>query len=310
MDRTAAIRRGAILCFATMRNEAVRLPHFLDHYRRLGVDHFLIVDNGSDDGTAEMLAEAPDVSLWRTESAYREARFGMDWLTLLQRRHGHGHWCLTVDADEILIYPEWERRGLGDLTAWLDREKIPAMGAVMLDLYPKGPLGAAPYAPGADPTEVLGWYDAWNYTWEWQPKYRNVSIRGGVRKRVFFADRPDHAPHLHKVPLVRWRRGYVYVSSTHIALPRRLNAVFDARLGRPYGTLLHTKFLDVVIEKSREEKRRRQHFTHVERYDRYYDEILRNPILWSKSSAQYKGWRELEDAGLMARGRWAGKARG
>ena len=53
----------------------------MSHYRRLGVDHFLVIDNGSDDGSFEQLADQPDVSLWRTEARYRAARFGVDWLT-------------------------------------------------------------------------------------------------------------------------------------------------------------------------------------------------------------------------------------
>jgi len=41
-DRTAAIRADMILCFAAVRNEMARLPYFLQHYRRLGIGHFLI----------------------------------------------------------------------------------------------------------------------------------------------------------------------------------------------------------------------------------------------------------------------------
>ena len=48
-DRTSEIRPNDILLFCTMRNEDVRLPFFLRYYRDLGVDHFLFVDNGSDD---------------------------------------------------------------------------------------------------------------------------------------------------------------------------------------------------------------------------------------------------------------------
>lgn len=62
-DRTAAIRRGDILCLATRRHEMRRVPGFLDHYRRLGVRHFLIVDNASTDGTDRFLRGQADVSL-------------------------------------------------------------------------------------------------------------------------------------------------------------------------------------------------------------------------------------------------------
>ena len=50
-DRTEQIAPGDILAFVTLRNERVRLPYFLEYYRRIGVGHFLIVDNGSDDGS-------------------------------------------------------------------------------------------------------------------------------------------------------------------------------------------------------------------------------------------------------------------
>ncbi|MFN3293421.1 MAG: glycosyltransferase family 2 protein, partial [Gemmobacter sp.] len=157
---TGALVPGMIRLFATVRNEAERLPFFLDHYRRLGVGHFLFVDNASTDGTVDLLAGQPDVSVWTTPHSYKRSRFGMDWLNWLLLRHGSGHWCLTVDADEILIYPHWETRPLPALTAWLDDHDVPALGALMLDLYPKGPLDQARHVPGQDPTEVLTWFDA------------------------------------------------------------------------------------------------------------------------------------------------------
>ena len=54
-DKTGQIAPDDILAMATVRNEVVRLPFFLDHYRKLGVGHFLFVDNGSDDGTRAYL---------------------------------------------------------------------------------------------------------------------------------------------------------------------------------------------------------------------------------------------------------------
>lgn len=303
-DRTSAIRPGDILLFAPLRNEAARLPHFLAHYRRLGVSHFLLVDNASSDGTAALLAEQPDVSFWQCGSSYRASRFGLDWLTWLMLRHAHGHWCLTVDADEILVYPDWETRPLPDLTGWLDANGVPAMAALMLELYPRGPVSAAAWEPGSDPTTALRWFDPEGYDWTFQSRYRNISVRGGPRRRLFFADAPDLAPHLHKTPLVRWRRSYAYLSSTHILLPRRLNRGFDARLNRPTGVLLHTKFLPQVVAKSKEEMARREHFTHADRYDAYYDAMSADPDLWDPGSARYEGWRQLETLGLMTRGNW------
>ncbi|KIC20604.1 glycosyltransferase family 2 protein [Leisingera sp. ANG-Vp] len=303
-NRTAQIPNDPILCFATVRNEMGRLPFYLEHYRRAGVSHFLFVDNASTDGTAAYLAAQPDVSLWHTGASYRGSRFGVDWLTWLQIRYGHGAWCLTADADEILTYPHADSRSLRDLTRWLDQQGAASFGAMMLDMYPKGALGTQASAPGADPFETLNWFDAGGYTWEYLDKFGQVSIRGGPRKRMFFRDSPDYAPHLHKVPLVRWNRRYAYVSSSHTVLPRHLNAVFDTRLNRPTGVLLHSKFLDEIVGKSAEEKQRRQHFTHTDRYDAYYDALIAGPDLWCENSVRYEGWRQLEQLGLMTRGSW------
>jgi len=142
-DRTAAIRPGQVLAVTTLRNEVLRLPWFLDYYRTLGVGHFLMVDNGSDDGSVEMLAAQPDVSLWQTGASYRDARFGLDWMTWLQIRHAHGHWCLMVDVDELLIYAHHDRRDLHALTGWLERQGRNCFGAHMLDLYPRRPMRRA-----------------------------------------------------------------------------------------------------------------------------------------------------------------------
>ena len=46
-NRTGAIAPGDILLVMVVRNEALRLPYFLDYYRRLGVAQFLVVDNDS-----------------------------------------------------------------------------------------------------------------------------------------------------------------------------------------------------------------------------------------------------------------------
>jgi len=304
-DRTAQIGRGSLLVFATIRNEAQRLDWFLRHYRALGINHFLIVDNASTDGSAEMLAAQPDVSLWRTKASYRLSRFGLDWVAWLMFRYGHDHWCLTVDADELLIYPHHDTRPLRALTEWLDRCDQRVFPAMMLELYPKGSVEAQSYAPGSDPTALLNWFDAGNYSITRQAKTHALWIQGGPRARMFFADRPRHAPTLSKLPLVRWNRRWVYLNSTHALLPPRLNETYDQTGGEAIsGLLLHTKFLPSIVEKSAEEKQRREHFGQPEDFDAYYDRLISAPNFWTPQSTPLTGWRRLEALGLMSRGGW------
>ena len=74
-DRTAD---GTVVAIVLVHNEANLLPAFLDHYRAAGASSdgiaFLIVDDRSDDGTADILAAAPDVTVLRPRdnSTYKE----------------------------------------------------------------------------------------------------------------------------------------------------------------------------------------------------------------------------------------------
>lgn len=281
-----------------------RLPHFLRHYRDMGVGHFLFVDNGSDDGSVGYLRRQPDVSLWQTGDSYKASRFGMDWLTALQWKHGANHWCLTVDIDELFVYADWPQRKLKELTKDLDTRGCDAMGALMLDLYPQGPLSQAFCGEDDNPLDVSPWFDAHGYFAQRHPKMSNVQIQGGPRVRCFFAKDPYRGPTLNKVPLVFWRRPYVYVDSMHIVLPAHLNQIYDASgFETEKGVLLHTKFLSDAPKRALLEKSRQEHFAYSGSYDDYYDAVAQDPDMWCETSTRFEGAEQLVSLGLITRAR-------
>lgn len=306
VNRTTQIRPDHILLFATLRNERLRLPFFLRYYRDLGINHFIVVDNDSNDGSREYLAAQPDVSLWHTTASYKRSRFGMDWLNWLLAKHGTGHWTLCVDPDEFFVYPFCDTRPLRALTDWLDASSIKSFSAMLLDMYPKGPINARPYREGQDPMEIAQYFDSGNYTVTRNRRFGNLWIQGGPRARVFFADAPERAPALNKVPLVRWQKEYAFASSTHMLLPRGLNLVYDEWGGeKASGVLLHAKFLDTFAAKADEEMTRNQHYANSHEYKAYKAGLERHPDLWCRWSEKYINWRQLEILGLMSKGNWA-----
>lgn len=306
IDRTKAIAPSDILAFVTLRNERIRLPYFLRYYRNLGIKHFLIVDNGSDDGSAAYLEAQEDVSLWSTGASYKAASFGVDWLNHLLRHHGTGHWTLTVDPDEFFVYPFCDTRPIEALTDWLDTYDIRSFPAMLLDMYPKGPIDAVPYREGQNPFEIASWFDAGNYTIERNWYFQNLWIQGGPRARMFFSKTPEAAPSLNKIPLVKWERDFVFASSTHMLLPRGLNMVYDEWGGeKASGCLLHAKFLSPLTAKVAEEMKRREHYAGSREYAAYQETLSDEPDLWTKWSEKYINWRQLEILGLMSKGNWA-----
>jgi hypothetical protein len=305
-NRTPSLQKSDIVLITTLRNERKRLPFFLDFYRNLGVNHFLIVDNGSTDGGREYLAAQPDVSLWTTTESYKRAGFGVHWMNYLLRKYAVGRWILCVDVDEFFVYPHCDTRPLGALTDWLDACSVRSFGTLLLDMYPKGKIQDARYHDGDDPIRTAPYFDAGNYVYSMNAKYKNLWIQGGPRQRVFFADKPSFGPALNKIPLVKWGRANMYISSTHVILPRSLNVVYASDGSQKIsGCLLHTKFIDSFIELAEDKALRSQHYAGGREY-KYYEKLTDvETDLFTPESTKYRNWQQLSDLGLMSTGGWA-----
>ncbi|ALI55776.1 glycosyltransferase family 2 protein [Celeribacter marinus] len=305
-DRTSQIRPHDILVVVTLRNECIRLPYFLQYYRDLGVSHFLIIDNDSDDGSGAYLKSQNDVSLWHTQASYKRADFGVRWMNWLARKYCHGHWTLTVDVDEFFVYPFCDTRPIPALTDWLDNSGLKSFSAMMIDMYPKGSVDAVAYRAGQNPMEIAEWFDSGNYTISTNPDYFNLWIQGGPRARRFFKDDPENAPSMNKIPLVKWDRKFAYIQSTHMLLPRGLNLVYDTDGGeKASGALLHAKFISTLRAKTEEELQRQEHYASGREYVAYHKNLEEDPDLWCNWSEKYINWRQLEILGLMSKGNWA-----
>lgn len=304
-DNTRRIKSKDLLVFVTLRNEQFRIPYFLDYYRKLGVAHFLFVDNDSSDGFAEHVRGFDDCSVWHTAASYKASNYGVDWMNSLLTRYGHGHWCLTLDPDEIMVFPYCEDRNLLELVEFLEMEDRDHLFCLLLDMYGPRRVAETQCALGQDPLEVAPYFDALGYSQREDFTYGETYIQGGVRRRMFFRQNPDAAPALNKTPLIKWRKGYVYLSSTHTAAPRRLNRPHSRSHLSPTGCLLHFKFLSTLKEKVSEEMVRGEHYAGSAEYIRYNDVLTgATDILMNEHSVRYGGSRQLSELGLMHFGQW------
>lgn len=320
--------------FTKCRNERLRLPAFLRHYRDLGVTRFFVADNASNDGSAEYLEQQPDVHVFSTDGAFRAAHGGRDWLNALLRRFGVGGWCLTVDVDELLRFPGSAAVDIRALTAHLDAQNSEALACLLLDMYPGVPLGEARYAAGDDLIAAAPYFDSGPYKRFPFGQCPGFIIYGGVRERVFYpeswdeqlprklhvklyhrlllsvpgvrdfkpilARRPVFPPCLTKVPLVRWDEKTEYLNVNHF--------VSDKRVAPEMGVLLHFKLMGDFHAHALEELKRGQYYDGATEFRRYARKLNEDPnmLLMSECSTRLQDDQQLVRLNLMQDSRaWA-----
>lgn len=295
--------------FSNVRNEAVRLPYFLEYCRDLGVSEFFIVDNGSSDDTVKFLESQDDVTIYSTDASFIGSRCGLDWLNWMRNLHGEGEWCLTLDCDELLVYPNDECTKLSTLVHYLDTHGYHGLFTIMLDFYANKPITEYRYKAGSDFLAECPYFDKSSYYVTNTEQFPYFGIYGGARFRVFYEkEGKRQGPTLKKIPLVKWGTGAEYISVTHSTTPLKLAPIT--------GALLHFKYLNdfanhVHSEVSRNDRLMRDYNTYARVIDgdpelnlycddsiEYVDSTQLIELGLIRSNTQYSRWLEESKAKL------------
>jgi len=291
--------KDEVLCFAGIRNEIDRFPKFLDHYRNIGVSRFFILDNGSDDGTRDYVISQPDCHCFHTEGSHFAKNVEPpNWVNTLMHIHGLDHWCISVDGDELFVYPDYETVRVAQLCKFLEETGADALAASMIDMYGDGPIAQAHYRADKSFLEQNPYFDR---TPGWLRANDGgcppVQMFGGVRERTFWRNsfRLKYPPCLTKVPLVRWRRSTRYIIAQHVITPVVLSEL--------HAGLLHFKFLTGFVTKTRTSVQENENVRErgLEERAVYMKVLEQNPSLsfMSALSLRYAGSAQLTELGWM-----------
>ena len=260
--RALALAEAPVLLIAVARNERVLAPHFLEHYRSLGVRAFVFIDNLSDDGTREFLASQPDVVLYSADTEYRHSHYGVSWQQAVLGAHALGKWVVLADLDEFLVYPGCEQRPIGEWLAEMEAGGHDAARVMMVDMYPEGAMDDADFtrqapfeaAPCFDRRPLIHWaLGSGSYS-------NGPTYLSALRHRLI----PDSAPNLYtsqKIAVFRYQ--------PWVRLAEGLHYASNLQPAPEPAWFAHFKYHAGFRRKVLTEVARKQHFNGAEEYRKY-----------------------------------------
>ncbi|KZL01144.1 hypothetical protein PsAD14_00960 [Pseudovibrio sp. Ad14] len=295
--------KDGIIIITRARNEMLRLPFFLEHYRSIGASHIFVVDNASTDDTAAFLEAQPDVTRFHTSKLYK--RFKRNWLLSILNKYCANRWTILADTDEQFIYPGWPETKLTDLTVYWDSVGAEGVIAPLIDMYSDKPLVDVDYRQGDPFLQTCPYFDTtstWAVPVSSEGKSPSFEIRGGIRGRLFgippkrreiaplgqlrnlylapakihqklpfrnYLERrlkrflKKQCPQLTKVPLIRWNPTYSDLWGTH-------EVDIRTNLAEDWGAMLHFKFFQDFKFRVEEEITRQAYYANGVEYQAYY----------------------------------------
>lgn len=313
--------------FTYVRDEITRLPYFLEYYRKLGIDRFFFIDDGSKDQTVTYLLQQPDCHVFKAVTTFKNSNGGVLWREDLLTRYGTGHWCLSVDADELFAYPYSETVSLKTFCKYLEQQGSEGVFAFLLDMYPSGPLSEAVCISSIPFEKITPYFDK-DYTFvdrihlRGEAPFPKIEVIGGPRCRCFYGYQGENSPlwrfcahliersvtvlrhhgipiphirikgtPLFKVPLVKWKSGNAYTASTHQINPIQLSSV--------QGVLLHFKFFSDFHDRAVKAAQEGQYSQGSAEYKRYLKRADKINNLMYEGSIYYNSTKDLLDHNLI-----------
>ena len=127
---SGARRDDAITVCSIVKDELFHLPAFFDHYRKLGAEQFIILDDKSRDGTGEFLRSQPDCLVLEAQQGFGDImpsgqRAGVMWKSAIPQTFCKDRWAFYMMPMNWFFYPDfltfavWSR-------SWNEKRRAPS----------------------------------------------------------------------------------------------------------------------------------------------------------------------------------------
>lgn len=196
-----------------VKDELERMKLFYEHYRRLGIHQFVMIDNGSTDGTLEWLTEQPDTRVYQVLEPY-SAPNKIGWTEKALALTGYNRWYIVLDSDELLDYPGSESHNAEEFIACMHKKGYRRLCGFMVDMYAELPL----FSIDCEMKDIEKTYcyfdtDSFELVDIKADGIKHQIIQGGPRKRVFDVA----APRISKQAIFYYDDKLLYRSSHYMA---------------------------------------------------------------------------------------------
>ena len=289
------VEKNDVIVLCLFRDGLLHLPHFFAHHRKMGVTHFVFLDNGSVDQSAEFIKAQPDATLYYSPLPF--GQYKECFRRFLANRYSKGGWVLLLDIDECFDFPMSHRISLKQLIGYLEETECNVVVTQMLDLFSDRPILDPPNDDGNLPAFYkyydLGHLIKKHYTHQFGRTNKLTDERiemlaGGVRNR-FFGDQILLTKH----SLFRLKDG--------IGGPNNGHDVTYSTVADFTAVLHHYKFcsdFSKVLKRAMTEK---GYFEGSSFYTKMEAQLSKEPelSLFTKDSRELKSAEELIEPGFL-----------
>jgi len=282
------------------QNEFSYLEQSLEHHRSIGIEHFIYIDNGSNDGSLEFMLSQQDISVFITTQPYKDHRFGVSWIEAALSNFCIGKWVLVIDSDELFVYDDFENHSIKSLTSYADNNGYDSFLAPMIDMYGKDTLYSTDLHSDT-PYKICNYFDNIS-TMNILEKnsfgpYSNSQVYyAGLRARIFgnYNRAPDPSYLNQKYCLFKYKPTHRFIEGLHF--------MYNHKLAPIRASILHFKYHSSFYEKVVEQIESGQHWNGSQEYKRYLNKLKedKNLSLYDETvSIKYIDSGSLISAGYM-----------
>lgn len=267
-----------VICL--LKNGVFFVRDFMDHYLRLGFQHFVFVDNSSTDETINEL-QKHEVTILSCDLPYKDYKYY--YKQYLVKTFAKNRWSLYVDIDELWEYPCQDKVKLSAFFEYLDQRGFNAVMSVMVDMFADLPLKDLSTMKEKKLRDAYPYYD--NSSMQITPyrkAYNNINhantnhFHGGIHYQLFDIENI----YLSKMPLIKWNKSIEVHETSHTSTHVNIADVSTV--------LLHYKFVYGFYEKIQRVLSEKNYWNASETYMKYLKYIESHPNLNLKQSTAKK----------------------